>query len=88
MSRPSARNSATCCSRWCSTPASRPSGPTARPFTVDDVADGIVAKLVRRHPHAFADVAVSGAEEVKRNWDAIKKEEKRGSGGLGRTIPG
>ena len=46
-------------------------------FTVDDVADGIVAKLVRRHPHVFADVAVSGAEDVNRNWDEIKREEKR-----------
>jgi len=46
-------------------------------FTVDDVADGIVAKLVRRHPHVFADVAVSGAEDVTRNWDEIKREEKR-----------
>ena len=47
-------------------------------FTVDDVADGIVAKLVRRHPHVFADVAVSGAEDVNRNWDEIKREEKKG----------
>ncbi len=46
-------------------------------FTIDDVADGIVAKLVRRHPHVFADVTVSGAEDVKRNWDEIKREEKR-----------
>jgi XTP/dITP diphosphohydrolase len=46
-------------------------------YTVDDVADGIVAKLVRRHPHVFADVTVSGAEEVTRNWDDIKREEKR-----------
>jgi MazG family protein len=46
-------------------------------FTVDDVADGIVAKLVRRHPHVFADVTVSGAEDVKRNWDEIKREEKK-----------
>jgi uncharacterized protein YabN with tetrapyrrole methylase and pyrophosphatase domain len=46
-------------------------------FTVDDVADGIVAKLVRRHPHVFGDVTVSGADEVKRNWDEIKREEKR-----------
>ena len=45
-------------------------------FTVDDVVDGIVAKLVRRHPHVFADVTVSGAEDVKRNWDEIKREEK------------
>ena len=46
-------------------------------YTIDDVADGIVAKLVRRHPHVFADVTVSGAEEVKRNWDEIKREEKK-----------
>ena len=46
-------------------------------FTIDDVADGIVAKLVRRHPHVFAGLTVSGADEVKRNWDEIKREEKR-----------
>jgi MazG family protein len=45
-------------------------------FTVDDVADGIVAKLMRRHPHVFGDVTVSGADEVKRNWDDIKRAEK------------
>jgi NTP pyrophosphatase (non-canonical NTP hydrolase) len=46
-------------------------------YTIDDVADGIVAKLIRRHPHVFADVTVSGAEDVTRNWDEIKQEEKR-----------
>ena len=46
-------------------------------FTINDVADGIVAKLVRRHPHVFGDVTVSGADEVKRNWDEIKRDEKR-----------
>ena len=45
-------------------------------FTVDDVADGIVAKLIRRHPHVFGDVTVSGADEVKANWDEIKRKEK------------
>jgi XTP/dITP diphosphohydrolase len=48
----------------------------AADFTVDDVADGIVTKLVRRHPHVFGDVTVADAEEVKRNWDAIKKQER------------
>jgi len=62
-------------------------------FTIDDVADGIVAKLVRRHPHVFADVTVSGADEVKRNWDEIKREEKRarasaqGAAGAGPAAP-
>jgi XTP/dITP diphosphohydrolase len=45
-------------------------------FTIDDVANGIVAKLVRRHPHVFAGLPVSGPDEVKRNWDDIKREEK------------
>ncbi len=45
-------------------------------YTIDDVADGITAKLVRRHPHVFGDVTVSGADEVKRNWDAIKAAER------------
>ena len=45
-------------------------------FSIDDVADGIVEKLVRRHPHVFGDVTVADADEVKRNWDAIKKQER------------
>jgi XTP/dITP diphosphohydrolase len=45
-------------------------------FTVDDVADGIVTKLVRRHPHVFGSVSVSGAEDVTRNWEAIKAAER------------
>ena len=51
--RACARSSATCCCRWCSTPASRRS--TTTPWSVDDVAAGIVDKLVARHPHVFAD---------------------------------
>jgi XTP/dITP diphosphohydrolase len=50
-------------------------------FTIDDVAQGIVAKLVRRHPHVFGDVTVSGPEEVKANWDAIKAAERAGKEG-------
>jgi XTP/dITP diphosphohydrolase len=45
-------------------------------YDIDDVADGIVAKLVRRHPHVFAGVTVSGAGEVVTNWDQIKKAER------------
>lgn len=48
----------------------------AEPFDVDDVAAGIVDKLVRRHPHVFADVEVGGASDVQANWEAIKAEEK------------
>jgi XTP/dITP diphosphohydrolase len=48
----------------------------AEDFSIDDVADTIVAKLIRRHPHVFGDVTVDDADEVKRNWDTIKKQEK------------
>jgi XTP/dITP diphosphohydrolase len=50
-------------------------------FDIDDVATGIVEKLIRRHPHVFGDVKVSGAEDVKRNWDAIKAAERGGREG-------
>jgi XTP/dITP diphosphohydrolase len=50
-------------------------------YTIDDVAEGIVAKLIRRHPHVFAGVTVSGPEEVKRNWDAIKAAERAEAAG-------
>lgn len=50
-------------------------------FTIDDVARGIAAKLIRRHPHVFSDVAVSGADEVKQNWDTIKAAERAAAGG-------
>jgi XTP/dITP diphosphohydrolase len=55
--------------------AERPDG-----YTIDDVADGIVAKLIRRHPHVFAAVEVSGADEVAQNWDEIKKAERAVAG--------
>jgi XTP/dITP diphosphohydrolase len=50
-------------------------------YTIDDVARGIAAKLIRRHPHVFGDTEVSGAEEVKQNWDAIKAAERQAKGG-------
>jgi tetrapyrrole methylase family protein/MazG family protein len=50
-------------------------------WDVDDVADGIVRKLIRRHPHVFGEVEVSGADEVLVNWERIKAEERGGAGG-------
>jgi XTP/dITP diphosphohydrolase len=50
-------------------------------YNIDDVAGGIAAKLIRRHPHVFGDVSVSGADEVKQNWDAIKAAEREAKGG-------
>ena len=48
-------------------------------FTIDDVIDSIQSKLIRRHPHVFGDVKVSGANEVKKNWEEIKLDEGRNS---------
>ena len=48
-------------------------------FTIDDVIDSIRTKLIRRHPHVFGDVKVSGSEEVKKNWEEIKLSEGRES---------
>jgi MazG family protein len=52
------------------------------------VADRMIEKLIRRHPHVFGDVEVDSAEGVVRNWDAIKRDE-HGSifGDLPETLP-
>jgi len=47
-----------------------------RPWSVDDVAGGIVAKLVHRHPHVFGDVDAPTAAHVEANWDTLKAAEK------------
>jgi XTP/dITP diphosphohydrolase len=66
-------------------------------FRYEDIEQSIVQKLVRRHPHVFGDVAVSGADEVVTNWQAIKEKEKElalslskergGEGEKGRGVP-
>ena len=47
------------------------------PFSVDDVAAGIVTKLIHRHPHVFGDETASTPEEVKEHWLRTKAEEKQ-----------
>ncbi|HLF27905.1 MAG TPA: nucleoside triphosphate pyrophosphohydrolase [Anaerolineae bacterium] len=47
----------------------------AEAFRMPEVIAGIREKIIRRHPHVFGDVNVSGVDEVKRNWDAIKQAE-------------
>jgi XTP/dITP diphosphohydrolase len=47
-----------------------------QPFTIEDVARGIADKLISRHPHVFADMQVSGVDEVISNWEEIKAAEK------------
>jgi MazG family protein len=49
-------------------------------FQIADVTDAIHTKMVRRHPHVFADASADDAAEVLRNWEAIKAEEKRAAG--------
>jgi XTP/dITP diphosphohydrolase len=45
-------------------------------FTLEDVAQSISAKLIRRHPHVFGDVRVADIAEVRANWEEIKTAEK------------
>lgn len=47
------------------------------PFSIDDVAGGIVAKLIHRHPHVFGDETAETPEEVKEHWLRTKAAEKR-----------
>jgi XTP/dITP diphosphohydrolase len=59
-------------------------------YTIDDVAASIIDKLKRRHPHVFGDVSVSGPDEVKQNWDAIKAAERAAAdpGGAASALDG
>jgi XTP/dITP diphosphohydrolase len=46
------------------------------PFSIEDVARSIADKLIRRHPHVFEGLQVSGTEEIIDNWEEIKAKEK------------
>ena len=46
-------------------------------FSLDAIAQGVVDKLVRRHPHVFTDLVVTTNEELEANWAKIKEEEKQ-----------
>jgi XTP/dITP diphosphohydrolase len=50
-------------------------------FTIDDVADTLAAKLVRRHPHVFGSVPAASAADVNANWEEIKKAERAAKSG-------
>lgn len=60
-------------------------------FNIEDVAKTISDKLIRRHPHVFADVNVKDSDEVIVNWDEIKKKEKphrkSALSGIAKTLP-
>ncbi|MBW3565795.1 MAG: nucleoside triphosphate pyrophosphohydrolase [Acidobacteria bacterium] len=49
-------------------------------FTIDDAIAAIHDKLVRRHPHVFGDVEAPDADAVLRNWEQMKKDEKKNAG--------
>ncbi len=57
----------------------------AATFTYDDVESSIVDKLVRRHPHVFGAVSVTGVDDVLTNWHAIKAQERAATGAPPRT---
>jgi len=56
-------------------------------FKLPQVIKGIVTKLKRRHPHVFGEVKVSGASEVLRHWEEIKREERGGKGSVLEGVP-
>ncbi|MFG1684999.1 MazG family protein [Nonomuraea sp. NPDC049269] len=57
-------------------------------FDMDDVAEGIVEKLVRRHPHVFGSVRAETADEVNDNWEAIKAAERASKGDAPSVLDG
>ena len=46
-------------------------------FDINDVADGVCKKFIERHPHVFGDVSADTSAEVLKNWDEIKRREKK-----------
>jgi len=56
-------------------------------WDVDDVAEGLVRKLVHRHPHVFGSAVVSGADEVLVNWEKLKAAERGTRGRVEDGIP-
>ena len=58
-------------------------------FDINDVINGICEKLIHRHPHIYSDVKLDNIEEVKKNWEIIKKNEhNRGAlSGVPKSLP-
>ena len=56
-------------------------------WDIDDVAEGLVRKLIHRHPHVFGEVDVADADEVLVNWEKLKAEETGGRKGVDEDIP-
>jgi tetrapyrrole methylase family protein / MazG family protein len=61
-------------------------------FSIDDVIEGLSSKMIRRHPHVFGDKKAENEEEVMKNWQEIKEQEKGGTAkslleGAGKGLP-
>jgi len=54
-------------------------------FSIDDVLDRLSSKLIGRHPHVFGEVKADTSDEVKRNWEAIKVEERKKKSGAAKN---
>ncbi|HEY2794434.1 MAG TPA: MazG family protein [Micromonosporaceae bacterium] len=54
--------------------------PPGQAWSIDDVAGGLVDKLIRRNPHIFADADAETVDEITAQWERIKKAEKAGQG--------
>lgn len=57
-------------------------------FTLKEVAQNITEKLIRRHPHVFGELVVDSVEQVKDNWEKIKKTEKPENQTLSKQLKG
>lgn len=64
-------------------------GSEQQQFTLQEVLEGISAKLIHRHPHIYGDVKVQDEEDVKRNWEKLKMKEGKKSvlGGVPTSLP-
>jgi len=60
---------------------------TDNPVTIDDVAWLTAEKMRRRHPHVFAGKAVSGVDDIKKNWDEQKRLEKKRPPAIADQVP-
>jgi XTP/dITP diphosphohydrolase len=56
-------------------------------FDLEQVARGISAKLVRRHPHVFAGAEAANSATVRASWEAIKAKEQADRAGAGAEVP-
>src|SRR5215468_11105409 len=56
-------------------------------FDIEEVLDEVSAKLVRRHPHVFGTTQARDAGAVLKQWEAIKREEKKGDSHYLASLP-